>query len=237
MITVLRYRRFESILNHVHAKCYSISINIYLKLKKKKVHLFREYANFNLKTSSKLHQTSLIHTIILSSLLKVKSINNLTILNFSLSIKQHSKGGMYVFQLFDYYGASGICLLWMCFFEAVVVAWCYGWKRFDNNLTEMLGFKVCRGLVYCWRFTTPLVTTSIFAFSVYKYEPVKYNGIYEYPNWAIVCGWCLAFCSILQIPIYIIYRLFIEKKPEEKNFTLKQRLHASLIPLEPQHSK
>ncbi len=43
------------------------------------------------------------------------------------------QGGMYVFQLFDYYAASGVCLLWVAFFECIAVAWVYGEYRPSKN--------------------------------------------------------------------------------------------------------
>ncbi|KAG8538600.1 hypothetical protein GDO81_022373 [Engystomops pustulosus] len=48
------------------------------------------------------------------------------LLCFIIDLSMVTEGGMYVFQLFDYYSASGITLLWQAFWECVVIAWVYG---------------------------------------------------------------------------------------------------------------
>lgn len=92
---------------------------------------------------------------------------------------------MYVFQLFDYYSASGITLLWQAFWECVVIAWVYGEMtlhnhktnqpynamqyhnmlvsslpgadRFMDDVARMIGYQPLPYMKWCWSYITPLV--------------------------------------------------------------------------------
>lgn len=84
-----------------------------------------------------------------------------------------TKGGMYVFQLFDFYGASGVCLLTIAFFESITIAWFYGASRFGENTREMLGFRIPMWFDICWKYLTPIITMFVLLLSVFLLEPVK----------------------------------------------------------------
>lgn len=58
---------------------------------------------------------------------------------------------MYVFQLFDFYSASGSALLWVALFESVAVGWVYGKYSlfFFNNHCNITHNKLSRTTLIC----------------------------------------------------------------------------------------
>ena len=65
------------------------------------------------------------------------------------------KGGMYVFQIFDYYAGSRIIVL-IAFFECVALAWIYGINRFYDNMAMMLGRHIDPYMKISWTLTSPV---------------------------------------------------------------------------------
>uniref|UniRef100_A0A452UFZ7 Transporter n=1 Tax=Ursus maritimus TaxID=29073 RepID=A0A452UFZ7_URSMA len=66
-----------------------------------------------------------------------------------------TEGGMYIFQLFDYYASSGICLLFLAVFEVICVGWVYGADRFYDNIEDMIGYRPWPLVKISWLFLTP----------------------------------------------------------------------------------
>ncbi|XP_067303024.1 sodium- and chloride-dependent creatine transporter 1 isoform X2 [Pseudorasbora parva] len=126
---------------------------------------------------------------------------------FTIDLSMVTEGGMYVFQLFDYYSASGITLLWQAFWECVVVAWVYGADRFMDDVACMIGYRPLPYMKWCWSYVTPVVCMGVFVFHVVNYKRLVYNAVYVYPWWGEVLGWFLALSSMLCIPLTVLYKL------------------------------
>uniref|UniRef100_A0A8C5IUF7 Transporter n=1 Tax=Junco hyemalis TaxID=40217 RepID=A0A8C5IUF7_JUNHY len=129
------------------------------------------------------------------------------IICFLIDLSMVTQGGMYVFQLFDNYSASGITLLWQAFWECVVIAWVYGADRFMDDVARMIGYRPLPVMKWCWAVVTPLVCVGVFVFHVVNYKPLTYNKTYVYPWWGEAIGWVLALSSMLCIPCTVIYKL------------------------------
>jgi len=74
----------------------------------------------------------------------------LCLLLFALGVPMVTQGGAYIFQLMDFYGASGIPILWCCFFQTIAIGWIFGVKKFANCVEQMTGFKPNLYWTLCW---------------------------------------------------------------------------------------
>ncbi|XP_056130731.1 sodium- and chloride-dependent creatine transporter 1 [Lampris incognitus] len=144
---------------------------------------------------------------VLSSLRREVVVAICCVTCFLIDMSMVTEGGMYVFQLFDYYSASGITLLWQAFWECVVVAWVYGADRFMDDVARMIGYRPLPYMKWCWSYITPLVCVGVFLFHVVNYKPLTYNTMYTYPWWGEALGWGLALSSMLCIPVTVVYKL------------------------------
>ncbi|KAG7250935.1 hypothetical protein CRUP_002437, partial [Coryphaenoides rupestris] len=117
-------------------------------------------------------------------------------------------GGMYVFQLFDSYAASGMCLLFVAIFESICIGWVYGSDRFYTNIEDMIGYKPVFFIKWCWMILTPGICAAIFLFFLIKYKPLKYNNVYTYPDWGYGIGWFMAMSSMVCIPVGMIWMIW-----------------------------
>ncbi|XP_035479254.1 sodium- and chloride-dependent GABA transporter 2-like [Scophthalmus maximus] len=118
-----------------------------------------------------------------------------------------TEGGMYVFQMFDYYACNGACILFLCVFETLALGWVFGVERLYGIIKDMTGVSANPFFKVCWLYLTPLVSLGSFIFSLVEYQPLTFNRWYVYPDWAYVLGWLLALSSILLVPGWALYKL------------------------------
>ncbi|XP_059099449.1 sodium- and chloride-dependent creatine transporter 1-like [Tigriopus californicus] len=141
-----------------------------------------------------------------------------SLVSFLLGLSMVTKGGIYVFQIFDYYAASGMVLLFFILCECGAISWFYGVTRWSNNVEEMIGRPVNLWIKFCWTFFTPFLSMGLFIFAIIQYTPLSYNKTYVYPLWGQLIGAALGIASTICIPLYIIFALITA--PQE-NIILK----------------
>ncbi|KAI2662050.1 Sodium- and chloride-dependent taurine transporter [Labeo rohita] len=147
------------------------------------------------------------------------------VISYLLGLTMVTKGGMYVFQLFDYYAASGVCLLWVAFFECVAVAWVYGADNFYDAIEDMIGYRPNGWMKWSWMLITPVLCVGCFVFSLVKYKPLTYNKFYEYPDWSVGLGWALALASMICIPMMVVIKII------QSDGSLIERIKAVAAPV------
>ncbi|XP_057694538.1 sodium- and chloride-dependent GABA transporter 2-like [Corythoichthys intestinalis] len=126
---------------------------------------------------------------------------------FFLQLIMITEGGMYIFQIFDYYACNGACILFLCVFETLAVGRIFGAERLCCIITDMTGERANPFFKVCWLYLTPLVSLGSFIYSLVEYKPLTFNRWYVYPTWAYVMGWMMALSSILLVPFWALFKL------------------------------
>uniref|UniRef100_A0A0M3IFH9 Transporter n=1 Tax=Ascaris lumbricoides TaxID=6252 RepID=A0A0M3IFH9_ASCLU len=128
------------------------------------------------------------------------------IISYLCGLSTVTEGGFYVFQLFDFYAASGWALLWLLFFECIAISWSVGINRWYEHMKSMIGYYPNPWWKFCWVFATPAVCMGVMVFGLVKYQPLRIDAYdYDYPLWGHIFGWFLSLSSMLCIPGYAIY--------------------------------
>ncbi|KAK7883194.1 hypothetical protein WMY93_029368 [Mugilogobius chulae] len=137
---------------------------------------------------------------------------------FILQLVMITEGGMYIFQIFEYYACNGTCILFLCVFEALAVGWVFGTEKLFAIIKDMTGSRPNFYFKICWLYLTPGVSLVSFIASLVEYQPLTFNRWYVYPSWAYVLGWVLALSSILLVPGWAMYKM------STQSGTMTQRL-------------
>ncbi|XP_076608398.1 sodium- and chloride-dependent betaine transporter-like [Chaetodon auriga] len=137
---------------------------------------------------------------------------------FISQIPLGTQGGVYLFQLIDYYGANGACILFVSLIECVAVGWAFGAEQMCDAVEAMTGQRPWVLFKLCWRYITPLITMVFFICSFLDYQPLTSSGDDVYPDWAYYLGWAMALSSVVPVPIWAVYKICFT------DGTLRQRL-------------
>ncbi|XP_046581655.1 sodium- and chloride-dependent GABA transporter 1-like [Haliotis rubra] len=126
------------------------------------------------------------------------------------------RGGIYVLTLVDWFAYFPSNVLFSTL-ECVVVGWCYGTARLQDDIKLMWGKAIPLAMVISIKFVCPILLVCVFCYSLYSYRPPKY-GDYDYPPWATGIGWMVSLASILPFPAVFVWRKFLTSLKPHKNW-------------------
>ncbi|XP_063402069.1 sodium- and chloride-dependent glycine transporter 1-like [Mytilus trossulus] len=136
---------------------------------------------------------------------------------FLLGLPLCFQGGIYFFQLFDWFAGAGVPLFGLI--ECIVFGWIYGADNFSRDIEQMIGRPVPVIIRILWCFVTPTVLFILLIIIVTTYTLPTY-GNYSYPAAANIFGMITAIIPIIPIPIVAFLEI---RKAEGCGFYEKMR--------------
>lgn len=90
-------------------------------------------------------------------------------------------GGQFLINFLDFYGASFVALI-LAIVELITVSWIYGVDRLCLDIEFMLKRKTGIYWRVCWKYVTPTMMIFIFAYFVWTWKPIDYQGYQYHPK-------------------------------------------------------
>ncbi|XP_063719108.1 sodium- and chloride-dependent GABA transporter 1-like [Symsagittifera roscoffensis] len=136
--------------------------------------------------------------------------------HFFIGLSMVTEGGVYVFEIWNSYSASGKNLLLIALFELVALMYIYGYRKYRRNIVDMLGYDswILTWFQLCWCVFSPILILGILTFDIVEY--FRGNGFltygdYVYPKWADAIGWVFVLTAVLCIPTYAAYQIALSR--------------------------
>ena len=139
----------------------------------------------------------------------------LCLILFLIGLFFTTNGGIYYFQIFDFYSVSGVILLFLCFCQTITIAYGYGGRRFLNDVQFITQIGFYRHiLTACWYLFTPVLSLAAIVLYCLDMEPLRY-GNYEFPSWTVKMGGAIALPIWLSILVVGVFQLWVFRKSKE----------------------
>nr|WLN44345.1 AAT6 [Sinonovacula rivularis] len=158
-----------------------------------------------------------------SKLIKYVILVGVAGLLFLVSLPLSMNGGIYLFQLADWYMAA-FALLFGSALEGIVVCWIYGSDRLAHDIEMMTGRKSSVFLRFLWCILMTGTLLVCFIASLFIYEEPNYGDGYVFKPYAIFIGVMLSLLPFVPVVVCMI------KGIVQTNGTILQRLSTLLKP-------
>ncbi|KAK6983711.1 sodium- and chloride-dependent glycine transporter 1 [Biomphalaria glabrata] len=124
---------------------------------------------------------------------------------FLIGLPFASRGGMYLFQLVDWYVAAFAAIA-VGLLECIIVAWIYGAERFMDDIELMTSRRPPYIFNILWRYITPFLLFVLLVTSLMSYEAPTFEG-YHYSPGEVAFGWMFAVIWFLPVPLVAVGQL------------------------------
>ncbi|XP_062285093.1 sodium- and chloride-dependent betaine transporter-like [Scomber scombrus] len=145
---------------------------------------------------------------------------------FLIHLTLVTEGGVYIFQLIDYYACTRAFHYFMALSQCLALAWGFGADRIINIIEDMTGQRPSVFFKVCWRYIIPLLSLTSFILYLVDYTHLTINDRYVYPDWAYALGWTMTLSSVLMVPLWAAGQMCFTAG------TFRQRLSVLLHPVE-----